>query len=197
MDSLNRTNHIGWREYNFFLCLMFFFVHIFLSFLWQREFYEREMEKRVICRNPLGKDRFYNRYLWFPRDGRIFIESSDSKEWAYYSSKEEVLMLLSYLIFILFFSLSLSLYLGNYIHILDQLDALMGSLNIKGEREWALRKQLEKFYGKIWSVLDFFLNNKWSLRIPSNFIFVNLHFLFPSLLKITLFLFCYSLLHKL
>ena len=88
---------------------MFFFVHIFLSFLWQREFFEREMEKRVICRNPLGKDRFYNRYLWFPRDGRIFIESSDSKEWGYYSSKEEVLMQLSYLIFILFFSLSLSL----------------------------------------------------------------------------------------
>lgn len=84
----------------------------------RREFYEREMEKRVICRNPLGKDRFYNRYLWFPRDGRIFIESSDSKEWGYYSSKEE-------------------------------LDVLMGSLNIKGEREWALKKQLEKFYGKI------------------------------------------------
>jgi len=47
--------------------------------------------------------------------------------------------------------------LGNYIHILDQLDVLMCSLNIKGEREWALKKQLEKFYGKIWSVLDFFL----------------------------------------
>ncbi|GMY12642.1 DDT domain-containing protein DDB_G0282237 isoform X1 [Fagus crenata] len=84
----------------------------------RREFYEREMEKRVIHRNPLGKDKFYNRYWWFHRDGRIFVESSDSKEWGYYSSKEE-------------------------------LDALMGSLNIKGEREWALKKQLEKFHSRI------------------------------------------------
>lgn len=31
-----------------------------------------------------------------------------------------------------------------------QVDALKGSLNCKGERERALHKQLEKFYGKIW-----------------------------------------------
>lgn len=84
----------------------------------RREYYEREMEKRVIQTNPLGRDRFYNRYWWFRRDGRIFVESSDSKEWGYYSSKEE-------------------------------LDALMGSLNVKGERERALKKQLEKFYCRI------------------------------------------------
>lgn len=84
----------------------------------RREHYEREMEKRVIRTNSLGKDRFYNRYWWFRRDGRIFVESSDSKEWGYYCSKEEV-------------------------------DALMVSLNIKGEREKALKKQLEKFYSKI------------------------------------------------
>lgn len=56
----------------------------------QREYYEREMEKRAIKTNPLGKDRNHNRYWWFRRDGRIFVESSDSKEWGYYSSMEEV-----------------------------------------------------------------------------------------------------------
>lgn len=34
----------------------------------------------------------------------------------------------------------------------EQLDALMGSLNSKGEREKALLKQLEKFYSRIWLV---------------------------------------------
>ncbi|XP_059433275.1 uncharacterized protein LOC132166474 isoform X3 [Corylus avellana] len=89
----------------------------------RREYYERELEKRVIHTNPLGRDRFYNRYWWFRRDGRIFVESSDSKEWGYYSSKEE-------------------------------LDALMGSLNVKGERERALKKQLEKFYSRICTELQ-------------------------------------------
>ena len=56
----------------------------------QREYYERELEKRSIKTNPLGKDRHHNRYWWFRRDGRIFVESSDSKEWGYYSSMEEV-----------------------------------------------------------------------------------------------------------
>ncbi|KAF5482276.1 hypothetical protein F2P56_002859 [Juglans regia] len=89
----------------------------------RREFYEREMEKRVIRTNPLGRDRHCNRYWWPRRDGRIFFESSDSKEWGYYSSKEE-------------------------------LDALMGSLNIKGERERALKKQLEKFHSRICAELQ-------------------------------------------
>ncbi|XVF14639.1 hypothetical protein REPUB_Repub09cG0078500 [Reevesia pubescens] len=84
----------------------------------RREYFEREMEKRSIRTNPLGKDRNYNRYWWFRRDGRIFVESSDAKQWGYYSTKEEV-------------------------------DVLIGSLNCKGERERALRKQLEKFYDKI------------------------------------------------
>ncbi|KAJ8769191.1 hypothetical protein K2173_000966 [Erythroxylum novogranatense] len=84
----------------------------------RKEYYEREMEKRVLRTNPLGKDKCYSRYWWFRRDGRIFVESLDSKLWGYYSSKEE-------------------------------LDALMGSLNIKGERERALKKQLEKFYSRI------------------------------------------------
>ncbi|XP_062148505.1 uncharacterized protein LOC133857305 isoform X2 [Alnus glutinosa] len=89
----------------------------------RREYYEREMEKRVIHTSSLGRDRFYNRYWWFRRDGRIFVESSDSKEWGYYSSKEE-------------------------------LDLLMGSLNVKGERERALKKQLEKFYSRICAELQ-------------------------------------------
>ncbi|XP_044481817.1 homeobox-DDT domain protein RLT1 isoform X3 [Mangifera indica] len=89
----------------------------------RKEYFEREMEKRVISTNPLGKDRYYNRYWWFRRDGRIFVESSDSKQWGYYSSKEE-------------------------------LDLLTGSLNCKGERERALKKQLEKFYIKISSEFE-------------------------------------------
>ncbi|GLT47249.1 hypothetical protein SLA2020_209570 [Shorea laevis] len=84
----------------------------------RREYYEREMEKRIIRTNSLGKDRDYNRYWWFKHDGRIFVESSDAKQWGYYSSREE-------------------------------LDALMGSLNRKGERERALHKQLEKFHNKM------------------------------------------------
>ncbi|CAL2257456.1 unnamed protein product [Prunus armeniaca] len=84
----------------------------------RREYYEREIEKRFIRTNSLGKDRNHNRYWWFQRDGRIFVESSDSKQWGYYSSKEE-------------------LYL------------LTGSLNCKGERERALKKQLEKFSSRI------------------------------------------------
>ncbi|RZC54089.1 hypothetical protein C5167_012949 [Papaver somniferum] len=63
-------------------------------------------------------DKDYNRYWFFRHEGRLFIESSDSKHWGYYSAKEE-------------------------------LDALMGSLNPKGERERALQKQLQKSYDKI------------------------------------------------
>ncbi|XP_022932029.1 DDT domain-containing protein DDB_G0282237 isoform X1 [Cucurbita moschata] len=84
----------------------------------RREYYERELEKRSIKTNPLGKDRNHNRYWWFRRDGRIFVESSDSKEWGYYSNIEE-------------------------------LDAFMGSLNCKGERERELGKHLEKSYRRI------------------------------------------------
>ncbi|XP_030504397.2 uncharacterized protein LOC115719475 [Cannabis sativa] len=84
----------------------------------RRMYYEREMEKRIIRTSPLGKDKDYNRYWWFRREERIFVESSDSKEWGYYSSK-------------------------------DELDALMGSLNCKGERECALKKHLDHLYVKI------------------------------------------------
>lgn len=56
----------------------------------QIEYLEREIEKKVIRSNPLGKDRDYNRYWFFRRDGRIFVESSDSIQWGYYSSSEEV-----------------------------------------------------------------------------------------------------------
>ncbi|XAR73096.1 hypothetical protein NMG60_11006939 [Bertholletia excelsa] len=84
----------------------------------RREYLEREMEKRFIRTNPLGKDRYHNRYWFFKRDGRMFVESSDSTLWGYYNSKEEF-------------------------------DAFMGSLNRKGERERALKKQLEKYYNRI------------------------------------------------
>ncbi|CAH9110855.1 unnamed protein product [Cuscuta europaea] len=84
----------------------------------RKEYLDREIEKRVLRTSPLGKDREYNRYWFFRREAKIFVESSDSMQWGYYSSKEE-------------------------------LDALMGSLNVKGTRERALKKQLEKFYDKI------------------------------------------------
>lgn len=84
----------------------------------RKQYLEREMEKRFIRTNPMGKDRNYSRYWFFKRDWRIFIESSDSAQWGYYSTKEE-------------------------------LDAFMGSLNQKGERERALKKQLDKYYNRI------------------------------------------------
>ncbi|KAK3211369.1 hypothetical protein Dsin_016075 [Dipteronia sinensis] len=89
----------------------------------RRKYFEREMEKQIISTNSLGKDRDYNRYWWFRRDWRIFVESSDSEKWGYFSCKEEI-------------------------------DALMGSLNPKGERERTLQKQLEKVHGKIKSEME-------------------------------------------
>ena len=41
----------------------------------------------------------------------------------------------------------------------EQLDALMGSLNCKGERERTLKQQLEKFYSRIRLVLNLVTNN--------------------------------------
>ncbi|MFS7895317.1 putative transcription factor & chromatin remodeling DDT family [Helianthus anomalus] len=84
----------------------------------RKEYLDREMEKRFIRTNPLGKDRDYNRYWYFRKEARIFVESCDHKQWGYYATKPEV-------------------------------DALMGSLNEKGEREKALKQQLEKRYNKI------------------------------------------------
>jgi hypothetical protein len=42
-------------------------------------------EKLSIRSCPLGKDR---------REGRLFVESADSREWGYYSTKEEVIVIL-------------------------------------------------------------------------------------------------------
>ncbi|KAK4791044.1 hypothetical protein SAY86_031457 [Trapa natans] len=60
----------------------------------RRQHYEREMEKRFIRTNPLGRDRNFNMYWWFRRDGRIFVESSDHKLWGYYHTKEEIDLLI-------------------------------------------------------------------------------------------------------
>jgi hypothetical protein len=84
---------------------------------------ETEIEKLSIRSSPLGKDRHYNRYWFFRREGRLFVESADSKEWGYYSTKEE-------------------------------LDVLMSSLNVKGLRERALKRQLDKLYSKISNALE-------------------------------------------
>lgn len=51
---------------------------------------ETEIEKLSIRSSPLGKDRQYNSYWFFKREGRLFVESADSREWGYYSAKEEV-----------------------------------------------------------------------------------------------------------
>lgn len=84
----------------------------------RKEYLEREMEKRFIRTTPLGKDKDHNRYWFFRRDGRIFVENSDSTLWGYYNTKAE-------------------------------LDAFIASLNPKGVRERALKKQLEKYYDRI------------------------------------------------
>jgi hypothetical protein len=47
-------------------------------------------EKLSIHSSPLGKDRHHNRYWFFRREGRLFVESADSREWGYYNTKEEV-----------------------------------------------------------------------------------------------------------
>jgi hypothetical protein len=51
-------------------------------------------EKLSIRSCPLGKDRHYSRYWFFRREGRLFVESADSREWGYYSTKEEVIVML-------------------------------------------------------------------------------------------------------
>ncbi|XP_003575146.1 DDT domain-containing protein DDB_G0282237 [Brachypodium distachyon] len=84
---------------------------------------ETERTKLSIRASPLGSDRHYNRYWFFKREGRLFVENADSREWGYYSSKEE-------------------------------LDVLMGSLNVKGIRERALKRQLENFYNTISNALE-------------------------------------------
>ncbi|RLM65315.1 hypothetical protein C2845_PM16G08200 [Panicum miliaceum] len=88
-----------------------------------RRHLETEMEQQSVRSSHLGKDRLYNRYWFFRCEGRLFVESADSKDWGYYSTKEE-------------------------------LDALLGSFNIKGIRERALKRQLEKSYDKISNALE-------------------------------------------
>ncbi|KAK8934849.1 hypothetical protein KSP39_PZI014378 [Platanthera zijinensis] len=83
----------------------------------------REVEKLSIRTNCIGKDKDYNKYWFFRREGRLFVESFDSNDWGYYSTKEE-------------------------------LDALIGSLNEKGERERDLKRHLEKNYAKISTALQ-------------------------------------------
>jgi len=56
----------------------------------KQEHLEREMEKHYIRTMPLGKDRFHNRFWFFFREGRLFVESDDCKRWGYYSAKEEL-----------------------------------------------------------------------------------------------------------
>ena len=49
------------------------------------------MEKLFVLTTPIGKDRFHNRFWFFNREGRLFVESDDSSRWGYYAAKEEVI----------------------------------------------------------------------------------------------------------
>ncbi|BAT79144.1 hypothetical protein VIGAN_02196700 [Vigna angularis var. angularis] len=60
------------------------------SYEQRRQYFDREIEKWCVRTSFLGMDRYYNRYWWFYRDGRIFVESPESNEWGYYSSKGEL-----------------------------------------------------------------------------------------------------------
>lgn len=61
----------------------------------QKDTLEQELEKLSIRTSSLGVDRNYNRYWFFRREGRLFVESSDSKQWGYYTTKEEVIILVT------------------------------------------------------------------------------------------------------
>ncbi|KAG0450123.1 hypothetical protein HPP92_027054 [Vanilla planifolia] len=55
----------------------------------EEENLQKEIEKLFNCINCLGKDRNHNRYWFFRREGRLFVETLDSSKWGYYSTKEE------------------------------------------------------------------------------------------------------------
>ena len=67
----------------------------------QQEHLDREIEKRVIRTNPLGRDKDHNRYWFFPREGRIFVEDEKSTTWGYYAAKEEVYSVFGRILFFL------------------------------------------------------------------------------------------------
>ncbi|XP_058095371.1 uncharacterized protein LOC131240873 isoform X2 [Magnolia sinica] len=56
----------------------------------RQQHFEREMEKRFIRTDALGKDRDHNRYWFLHQEGRVFIESADHNQWGFYASKEEL-----------------------------------------------------------------------------------------------------------
>lgn len=56
----------------------------------RQEMFDKKMEKCFIRIDPLGKDRDHNRYWFFHREGRLFIESADHRQWGFYASKEEL-----------------------------------------------------------------------------------------------------------
>ncbi|TVU14415.1 hypothetical protein EJB05_37882, partial [Eragrostis curvula] len=95
--------------------------------MYLRRHLDTEMQHQSVWPSPLGKDRFYNRYWFFGSEGRLFVEGAGSKEWGYYSTKEE-------------------------------LDALLGSFNVKGIRERALKQQLNRSYDQISMELTYLLS---------------------------------------
>ncbi|KAL5989912.1 hypothetical protein ACLOJK_010807 [Asimina triloba] len=55
-----------------------------------KQHFDREMEKRFIRTDALGKDRNHNRYWFFHHEGKVFIESADHTQWGFYTCKEEL-----------------------------------------------------------------------------------------------------------
>ncbi|KAK3142550.1 hypothetical protein QOZ80_4BG0348030 [Eleusine coracana subsp. coracana] len=58
--------------------------------MYLRKHLETEIQQQSVWPSPLGKDRLYNRYWFFEHEGRLFVESANSKEWGYYNTKEEL-----------------------------------------------------------------------------------------------------------
>ena len=63
---------------------------------WTHEAENKELSIRC---SPIGKDRQHNKYWFFEREERLFVQLADSnewgyKEWGYYNTKEEVTVML-------------------------------------------------------------------------------------------------------
>ncbi|KAL3834209.1 hypothetical protein ACJIZ3_008945 [Penstemon smallii] len=96
---------------------------------------KQRIEKRFIRASPLGKDKNYSRYWFFRSKGGYLLRALTPPSGATTKPKKRYSLI----------------NLTNFT-ILATIDALIGSLNPKGVRERALKKQLQKLYNKIWLI---------------------------------------------